>query len=113
MPPRADNSTYGNTEEIHTTHLDLNLTVDFNSTTLSGQAFHTMSVLQYTYIVQFDIWDLDIHSVFNASDGASLNYTILQPNPLIGSVLQVALRRVVHPGESIRIGIDYTTSPTG
>ena len=40
MPPRADNSTYGNTEEINTVHLDLNLTVDFNTTTLSGQAYH-------------------------------------------------------------------------
>ena len=87
MPPLADNSTYGNTEEIHTTHLDLNLTVDFDTTTLSGQALHSMSVLQYTNVVQFDIWDLDIHSVFNASDSTALNYTILQPNPLIGSVL--------------------------
>lgn len=113
MPPLADNSTYGNTNEIHTVHLDLNLSVDFNSTTLSGQAYHQMSVIQETSTVQFDIWDLDIHSVWNASDSSALNFTILQPNPLIGSVLQVNLPREVRVGEWVHIGIDYTTSPKG
>jgi len=51
MPPLADNSTYGNTEQIHTVHLDLNLTVDFDSRTLSGQAFHRMMVLKPTSII--------------------------------------------------------------
>lgn len=68
MPPLADNSTYGNTEQIHTTHLNLDLTVDFNNRELSGMATHSMKVLQATNIVQFDIWDLDIHSVGNATD---------------------------------------------
>jgi len=116
MPPRADNSTYGNTEEIHTVHLDLNLTVDFNTTTLSGSAVHKMMVLQATNKVQFDIWDLDIHRVFNASSQTiinSLNFTILQPNPLIGSVLQVTLPREVQVGETVHIGIEYTTGPKG
>ena len=72
-----------------------------------------MSVSQETSTVQFDIWDLDIHSVFNASDRSALNFTILQPNPKIGSVLQVSLPRPVRVGEWVHIGIDYTTSPSG
>ena len=45
MPPLADNSTYGNTEEIHTTHVSLDLKVDFDERTLNGTASHTMKVL--------------------------------------------------------------------
>jgi leukotriene-A4 hydrolase len=114
-PPLADNSTYGNTEEIHTEHLALNLTVDFDARTLSGQAYHQMRVVQETSTVQFDIWDLDIAGVFNSTDlnSAPLNFTILQPNPAIGSVLQVALPRQVRVGEYVSIGINYTTSPKG
>ena len=114
-PPLADNSTYGNTEEIHTEHLALNLTVDFDARTLSGQAYHQMRVRKPTAIAQFDIWSLDIHNVFNASDTnrTPFNFTIAQPNPLIGSVLQVQLQREVREGEWVHIGIDYTTSPTG
>ena len=50
MPPLADNSTYGNTEQIHTTHVHLNLQVDFDSRTLNGSAVHSMTVLQNTSI---------------------------------------------------------------
>jgi leukotriene-A4 hydrolase len=114
-PPLADNSTYGNTEEIHTEHLALNLTVDFDARTLSGQAYHQMRVRKPTSTAQFDIWSLDIANVFNASDSghARLNFTIAQPNPLIGSVLQVQLDREVRTGEWVHIGIEYTTSPDG
>jgi len=69
--------------------VSLNLTVDFDTRTLSGQAYHTMNVREPTYLAQFDIWDLTIFNCFNATDNSSLNFTISQPNPLIGSVLQV------------------------
>ena len=112
-PPLADNSTYGNTEEIHTTHVSLNLTVDFDTRTLSGNAIHNMNVVAPTSVVQFDIWDLTIAGCFNATDYAALTCTISQPNPAIGSVLQVELPREVQTGETAMIGINYTTSATG
>lgn len=40
MPPAADNSTYGNTEQIHTQHLKLDLQVDFDTRQLVGSATH-------------------------------------------------------------------------
>ena len=90
MPPLADNSTYGNTEEIHTTHVSLDLWVDFDERTLNGTARHTMNVIaDKTTLAQYDIWNLEIFGV--SSDGHMLSYNILQPNPLIGSVLQVEL----------------------
>ena len=103
MPPLADNSTYGNTEQIHTTHLMLDLNVDFDTRKLSGRATHQMNVIEATNVVQFDIWDLDIAGVSNSTDQSSLSHTILQPNPKIGSVLQVTLPREVQVGEQVSI----------
>ena len=59
-PPLVDGSTYGNTDQIHTTHVHLDLKVDFDASTLSGSATHTMEVLETTSIAQFDVWDLAI-----------------------------------------------------
>lgn len=97
-PPLADNSTYGNTEEIHTTHVHLNLTVDFDTRQLNGQAYHSMEVLKETTVAQFDIWDLTIVECFNATDNSPMPFTVAQPNPLIGSVLQVWLPITVQAG---------------
>ena len=36
MPPAVDNSTYGNVDEIHTVHLDIDLTADFEESKLFG-----------------------------------------------------------------------------
>ena len=43
-PPLADNSTYGNIDQIATTHVDLYLRADFEASSLSGTAVHTMVV---------------------------------------------------------------------
>lgn len=61
MPPAADNSTYGNTDQIRTTSVHMNVTIDFDTRTIDGWAYHTMEVVEATNIVQFDIWDLTIH----------------------------------------------------
>ena len=72
-----------------------------------------MEVLQATNVAQFDIWDLNIVSAFNATDNTAWEFTISQPNPLIGSVLQVQLPREVQAGETVSVGINYSTSATG
>jgi len=72
-----------------------------------------MNVRAATNVAQFDIWDLDIFKAWNATDGTEFAFDIAQPNPLIGSVLQVNLGREVQVGEQVDIGIQYTTSPTG
>lgn len=60
-----------------------------------------MEVRATTNVAQFDIWDLDIVSAYNATDNTALEFTIAQPNPLIGSVLQVQLGRNVEVGEEV------------
>ena len=112
-PPLADNSTYGNTDQIHTSHLHLNIAIDFDQRTLSGNALHTMKVIADTDVVQFDIWDLTITGAYNVTDGSAFDFSIVQPNPAIGSVLVINFPRNVSIGESVDVGISYTTSPTG
>ena len=72
-----------------------------------------MNVIADTKVAQFDIWDLTINGAFNATDGSSFDYYIVQPNPEIGSVLVINFTRTVSTGESVDVGISYTTSPTG
>jgi leukotriene-A4 hydrolase len=111
MPPLVDNSTYGNTDQIHTQHVHLALEVDFDERTLSGTANHTMEVLEATSIAQFDIWDLIINSV--TTNDAACTFTILTPNPIMGQVLQISLDREYQAGETVAIVIDYVTSSAG
>ena len=113
MPPLADNSTYGNIDQIRTEHLQLYLDVDFDNRTLSGVANHVMDVVAETDIAQFDVWNLSIESVADGNSSAALNFTVSSPNPKIGSVLQVKLGRTVQPGEQVILVIAYSTSPTG
>ena len=93
--------------------MKLDLTVDFDTRQLIGDAIHTMNVLQETNIAQFDIWNLDITNVYNATDSSEMTFSIEQPNPLIGSVLKIDLPRNVQPGETVDIGIEYSTSSEG
>ena len=113
MPPLVDNSTYANVDEIHTTHLHIELLADFNERTLSGYVLHTMKVVKPTLYAQFDIWDLNITSVYDGIQGFDLKFWIVKPNPIIGQVLHVELPWEMSAGEIFDIGIRYSTSPTG
>ena len=44
---------------------------------MSGNATHTMDVHESTNIVQFDIWDLEIYGVWNATNASqTYNWTV-------------------------------------
>ena len=110
--PLADNSTFGNTEFIRTSHLHLTLTADFDHKTLNGTAQHTMEVVADTTIAQFDIWNLNILAVWN-SENMDLAYEILEGNPAIGEVLQVTLDKQYSAGDMVEVTIYYNTMPEG
>jgi len=110
--PVADNSTFGNIDQIATTHVHLNLTANFDTSSLEGWAYHTMMVYEEGVTqIQFDIWDLTIEEV--KVDYYTASYSIQTPNPEIGQVLIVILPITVHGGEEVAVSIKYSTSPTG
>ena len=70
--PLADNSTYGNIEEIATTHFHLDWDVDFDSRVISGKVTHDFLVVSNsTRVIQMDAWDLSIFSVKQVVAGAA------------------------------------------
>ena len=88
--PVADNSTFGNIDQVATKHVHLELNADFYNRRLTGWAKHQMLASAVTNQVQFDSWDLSIIQVngWSLTDGAAaLNVTsweIATPNAEIG-----------------------------
>ena len=70
--PLADNSTYGNTEQLHTTHLHLNLDVDFDTRVISGTVTHDLTCLENTQVLQLDAWDITVKNVRVENKGAAM-----------------------------------------
>ena len=61
--PRIDNATYGNVDEIATYNFYMNVTVDFDESSIYGSNTLDMQVKAMTDKVVLDIWDMDIQAV--------------------------------------------------
>merc|ERR1712195_416706 len=83
-----DTSTYGNIEEIRTSHVGLDLEISFDNRTFKGSANHIMDVVaDNVQYVWFDAIGLDIHYVIAPIDENStmmIPHTITTPNPKLG-----------------------------
>lgn len=62
-PPAADGSTYSNIDEVQTYHMNLTMTVDFNTSTFSGNVLHKIRCVSTTDIAVFDIIGIDVSRV--------------------------------------------------
>ena len=134
--PIADNSTYGNIEEIHTTHFHLHWDVDFDRRVIAGTVTHDVEVLAPTRALVLDAWDISVLSVKLAShNGAAkrmrdygtavhkteeeyssshaLDFKLETYNDLTGATLVIDLGSERMPGDKASIVIRYETSPTG
>ena len=102
--------TYANYDEARVTHLDLDLTADFDVKTLSGVAtldFDRLKPDVKTLVL--DTNDLDIKSVevqAAGGDWIETDYDLGPDDPLMGSKLTIAI-----PDGASEVRIDYTTSP--
>ena len=61
--PRVDNSTFGNIDEIHTTHYFVDWGISWDARTLYGSILHDMKVVKPTKYIQLDSWALNITDV--------------------------------------------------
>jgi hypothetical protein len=103
--PKVDNSTYGNIDQIYTTHYHVDWFVNWTSSQLQGSIIHDMTVKDFTGYVTMDVWNLNIQNVGLLPAGSALNatmhqgsvpvytdyltWTIMSPNPGSGSVLVI------------------------
>lgn len=86
-----DEHSFANTDEIYTTHLHLDLDVDFNTQTVYGVARHQM-VNKGTDTAIFDIKELKIQKItLGMNDDKEATYIIGNSDSLLGQPLAVAI----------------------
>ena len=108
-----DPSTYANIEEVRSTHLSLDLNVDFNTTTLSGSIVHNMTIMaDNVQSVFFDSVSLNISRVQFVTEDIStdMNYTISFPNSNLGGAVEVYFAETLPKGHQIQIKIDFANN---
>ena len=128
--PKVDNSTYGNIDQIATTHYHVDWFVNWTSSELTGSIIHDMTVKDFVQYVQMDSWNLNIQAVALLPAGSALNATLHQgtvpvyngtylvwdiksPNPGSGDVIVIELDQNYTAGSEISLQIFYSTSPSG
>ncbi|MFT5823342.1 MAG: leukotriene-A4 hydrolase [Crocinitomix sp.] len=101
----VDKHSYSNVADIKTTHLHLDLLVDFESKMLKGSVAHTVENLTGTATMIFDAHSLAIEKV-ELDDGVATTFEIGAFDELLGNSLSVA----VQP-ETKLVTIYFSTAP--
>ncbi|TDF38574.1 M1 family peptidase [Alteromonadaceae bacterium M269] len=100
-----DYHSYGNPEDIAVKHLDLDLTVDFDTKSLTGYVDLTVERQQDSAnTLVLDTRNIDINKV--TVDGQAVDYDLAEADENLGSALSINL-----PAGSDRVRVEYQTSP--
>ncbi len=100
----VDQHSYANIESVHTTHLHLDLEVDFENRKLRGSVEHAIENKSGSSKAIFDVYGLDIEKV-ELDGGESTDFNIGEFDELKGSALTVEITE-----ETEKIKIYYSTS---
>ncbi len=106
--PMQDAHSYSNTDKIHTTHIDLNIEVDFLNKRIYGVVSHTMKKLKDTDTAIFDINGPKIQKVTLGEIGKNekeTNFIIGPMKEYIGQPLSVKINK-----NTTKINIYYETT---
>jgi len=103
-PPPADSHSYARPEQVVVRHMSLDLTVDFERTTLSGSVRLELENLTGARELILDSDDLNISSV-TYSDGSSAPFTLGASDPILGRPLTIAIR-----DDTSQVTIQYSTA---
>jgi aminopeptidase N len=103
-----DRHSYAEPALVRTTHLELDLELDFDEKVLAGTATHTLAWTGAGDRLVLDTRDLTVLAVEGATaDGwEPLEYSLAMPDPELGSALHI--RTASHK----RIRVSYRTAPT-
>ena len=99
-----DPHSLSNFNDVRTTHLHLNLSVDFATKTLSGRVDHSIKNQGIADSMAFDIKDLTIQAV--EVDDIPANFSINTGDELLGDQLMIPVNAT-----SEKVSIFYKTSP--
>lgn len=105
-----DNATQSNYNDISSTHINLDWTVDWKSQTISGSIHHIMTV-HTNNITQaiFDSSYLSISRITNKDD-KDLEFLIASRDSVMGNKLTVELSKILSKGDKVDVIIHYETT---
>lgn len=101
----VDKHSYANVADARTTHVHLDLAVDFDQRKISGSARHSIENISGTDVMIFDSHSLDIEKV-TLDNGNEVQFELGEHDELLGSSLVVS----VLP-ETKEVTIYFSTSP--
>ncbi len=108
-----DKSSNSSPQVARCTHLDLEVSVDFEGKVVAGRASYDVEVIKAEGYVDFDAKDLQIRAV--EVNGKSSDFELAEGPAgdvsVFGSRLRVSLPASVPTGSSVRVAIDYSTTP--
>lgn len=105
--PMKDIHSFANSAEVVVTHLDLDLTVNFDSKTLEGSATLSLAHRKKTNTLVLDTKGLDIEKVTVDGGKKGVKFTLAEPHKIFGSALSIPITP-----KTKSVTIYYTTSPT-
>ena len=108
--PPPDPHSYAGRSPVRPRHLALDLTVDFESRTLTGRATWHLAPTDAATEVGFDTRDLTIEKVeCLGADGTAhpAEFSLAAPDPTLGQALRVRLL-----ADTTAVGVHYRTAPT-
>jgi len=109
MSLELDLTTQANYTEIASEHVDLDWTIDFTQSIISGSATHTLTVRKENVKeVVFDTLALTVEKVL--VEGRPVRYDLGSPHPVMGSALRVPLASAPAVGSKIKITTYYSTT---
>ncbi len=104
--PGSDPHSYAQPEEALITHLDLRLTIDFDTKTLAGSAELHIDNLRKTTRLLLDTRDLTIRSISLDEAKIPTSWEMQVGEAHLGSLLAIAITP-----QTKRVHIDYATAP--
>ncbi|CAG8605885.1 7975_t:CDS:10 [Paraglomus brasilianum] len=105
-----DPSSYANINDVQTTHLHLDLTVDFTKKVLSGSVtLDLVAVVSDVSNVILDTRHVDVRSVHYGTN-TSLKFSLDPDDERFGSALRIALPSSLQTGTKFKLTIGYQTT---
>ena len=100
----ADVHSYANANDVHTTHLHLNLSVDFEAQVLKGSVVHDVENLTGTSQMIMDVRALEIEKVV-LDDGSETTFELGESDDLLGAPLTIDIKP-----ETKKVEVFYSTT---
>lgn len=72
VPPKIDNSTFANVEDVRTQHFHLDVEIHFDESKLKGSNTFDFSCVGHTDKVVLDTWDIKVSAVHQVRKGAAI-----------------------------------------